>query len=98
MMCQWAKKSCWEGKREACLNPMVHFTRCNPSECPSMKMMRRQMEESYEPVSKVYQGPGTVRVSDNTGTYAVGVDEAATMLDEFFEGAAMQCGDLFEGM
>lgn len=96
--CKWAKKSCFEGRRDACLNPSVHMTRCNPDDCPSMRMMRKQMEGTKERENddKVYEGPGTVRVSDNTGTYAVGVEDASTMLEGFFLGAAMQCGDLFD--
>ena len=61
-----------------------------------MRIMRRQMEGTGMPEDKVYQGPGTVRVSDATGDYAVGVNEAACMLDDFFYGAAKQCGDLFD--
>ena len=100
MTCKWARKSLWEGKQDACLNPNVHSTRCDPDECPSMRLMRQQMEgaKGREDDDKVYQGPGTVRMSDNTGTYAVGVDDAATMLNGFFLGAAAQCGDLFDGM
>lgn len=41
MTCKWAKKSLWEGNREACLNPNVHSTRCDPDECPFNKCTQR---------------------------------------------------------
>ena len=75
--CKWAKKSCFEGRMDACLNPSVHMTRCDTRLCPY-----KNNED----------------VSSDSGSGSVSDQQASDMLEGFFLGAAMQCGDLFDQM
>lgn len=42
MSCQWARKSHWEGKADACTNPYVRLVRCDMRRCATMKVAPKE--------------------------------------------------------
>lgn len=56
MTCKWARKSLLGGKQDACLNPNVHSTRCDPDECPFARNIQRANELVRECREDLFEG------------------------------------------